>query len=228
MPKAKKDKQNKTAEKKTYFERLEDHHLRRRYLEKTRFIGGIDPFELPRNKMLPISRDSGENNELLPELTYIDMVNYFVYGKAPLYTDIEFKNYKTMQSYERFVTGWVQKVELLIHKIDGGDGLGEMVSIVRSKVAHSQCVSEKSLTCWIIIRESGSIESCHCECLAGSAESCSHVGAVCFYIEFIVRVREKRTVTQDPAYWLLPPAMKKIDYAPLKDIDFTSSKTMKT
>ena len=51
---------------------------------KAKFIGGIDPFELPPNQMLPISRDSGENNELLPELTYIDMVNYFVYGKALL------------------------------------------------------------------------------------------------------------------------------------------------
>ena len=47
-----------------------------------------------------------------------------------------------------------------------------------------------------------------------------------FYIEYAVRLQENKTVTQDKAYWL-PPTLKEVEYSEIKDIDFTSSKSLK-
>lgn len=58
-------------------------------------------------------------------------------------------------------------------------------------------------------------------------ESCSHVASVLFYVEATVRLREASTVTQVPAYWMLPASKTSVSYAPLRKIDFTSSKTLK-
>lgn len=48
-----------------------------------------------------------------------------------------------------------------------------------------------------------------------------------FYVEAAVRLKEKKTVTQEAAYWVLPSRKSSVEYAPLNKIDFTSSKTLK-
>ena len=44
------------------------------------------------------------------------------------------------------------------------------------------------------------VKSAHCNCMAGIGETCSHVGALLFAVEYYVRHREKKTVTQEKAY----------------------------
>ena len=56
-------------------------------------------------------------------------------------------------------------------------------------------------------------------------EVCSHVGALLFAIEATVKIRNSATVTEEKAYWLLPANMAKIDYRPIREIDFTGAKT---
>ena len=63
--------------------------------------------------------------------------------------------------------------------------------------------------------------------MAGLGETCTHVAALLFTIETIVKLRDSRTVTQEKAYWLLPSCMKNVDYKECKDIDFTSARTLK-
>ena len=87
---------------------------------------------------------------------------------------------------------------------------------------HSQRVRDTSLASWIIALDSGTIESAHCNCMSGISETCSHVGALLFAIECYVRHRETRTVTQEKAYWIVPPT-REISQAPVCDIDFTSA-----
>ena len=70
--------------------------------------------------------------------------------------------------------------------------------------------------------------SCHCTCMAGLGESCSHAAATMFYIEAAVNLKEKKTVKQVPVYWLLTTPQRKVEYVPLKDIYFTAEKSMKT
>ena len=63
--------------------------------------------------------------------------------------------------------------------------------------------------------------------MAGLDESCSQIGATLFFIEAHVRVREAKTCTGEKAYWLLPNALVDVPYKPIKELDFTSSKSQK-
>jgi len=91
---------------------------------------------------------------------------------------------------------------------------------------HSQRLSEKPLHPWVIVEDTGTIRSAHCDCMAGLGETCTHVAAMLFALEFNVRQREKKTVTQEKAYWLVP-SVREAPYAEASEIDFTSAKTKK-
>ena len=59
--------------------------------------------------------------------------------------------------------------------------------------------------------------------MAGLGEACSHIAAILFYIEAVVRLQgAKPTCTQEKCQWIIPSYLKTIEYLPLKDIDFTS------
>ena len=78
---------------------------------------------------------------------------------------------------------------------------------------HSQKVSDTPTKTWIITQMNREIFSAHCDCMAGLGESCSHVGALLFFIEAALKTRDSRTVTEQKAYWMLPSACKEIPYA---------------
>lgn len=46
--------------------------------------------------------------------------------------------------------------------------------------------------------------------MAGIAETCTHVAAMLFKLEAVVRCREMPTVTGQPAYWMIPSNMTKV------------------
>lgn len=82
-------------------------------------------------------------------------------------------------------------------------------------------MSKKPLTPWVIFHQnSGKILCGHCDCMAGLGESCSHVASLLWAIEAGVKQRKSLTVTEKPAYWVLPPPVKSITYARVKDINF--------
>ena len=64
------------------------------------------------------SKDWIQDPDLLPPLTYPDIVNYLVFGLSA-YTLREFKSYKSLEAHEQFCNGWVQ--DLLIHKPENCD-----------------------------------------------------------------------------------------------------------
>ena len=75
------------------------------------------------------------------------------------------------------------------------------------QVNHSQKLSEKPLTPWIIAMDDGRILAAHCDCMAGLGETCSHVVSLLWVIGMGVERRESLTVTQKSAYWVLPSAI---------------------
>lgn len=62
--------------------------------------------------------------------------------------------------------------------------------------------------------------------MAGLGESCTRMAAMLFSIEATVKIREAHTVTDSKSYWL-PTSVKRVDYAKIENIDFTSAKTKK-
>ena len=96
-----------------------------------------------------------------------------------------------------------------------------------SQVMHSQRMREKALSPWLIATKEGVVLGSHCDCMAGIGETCTHVAALLFFVDATVRIRDSRTVTQDPAYWLIPKSLKSVEYNEIRGINFTSAKTMK-
>ena len=54
-------------------------------------------------------------------------------------------------------------------------------------------MSETPLHPWIIFKKNGNILCGQCNCMAVLGESCSHVGAVLFYAQFAVNLRDPKT-----------------------------------
>lgn len=49
----------------------------------------------------------------------------------------------------------------------------------------------------------------HCDCMAGLGETCSQWVIACG-----IQKRESLTVTQRSAYWVMPPGIRSVEYAP--------------
>ena len=58
--------------------------------------------------------------------------------------------------------------------------------------------------------------------MAGLGEACTHIATLLFAINTAVKIRDSKTVIQEPAYWLLPATHREVG-----DIDFTSALTKK-
>ena len=60
--------------------------------------------------------------------------------------------------------------------------------------------------------------------MAGLGETCTHIAAVLFYLEATARIQGTTTTcTQQTCQWIIPAYFKKIEYLPIKDLDFTSA-----
>ena len=88
-------------------------------------------------------------------------------------------------------------------------------------------LSLKPLNPWIIAEKDGKVIASHCDCTAGLGEACTHIASLLYAVDGTVKVRDSRTVTQEPAYWLLPASVKKVSYSEVRDINFSSAKAMK-
>ena len=49
---------------------------------------------------------------------------------------------------------------------------------------------EKPLLPWVIAESSGKVLTCHCNCMAGLGETCSHVASLVWAVEAGVRMRD--------------------------------------
>ncbi|XP_052454751.1 uncharacterized protein LOC128015093 [Carassius gibelio] len=181
---------------------------RKRYLEKMAMIGNLDPYEVP-------SRECTRDPDDLPPLTFPDIFVYLVCGVSA-YTEAQFRNFKSMEAHVQFTNGWVHDLEA--YKSPSCEN-----TVVRTKVMHSQRLNEPPLKPWVIVSSAGKVECAHCTCMAGIAETCTHVGALLFKLEATVRIRGTKTVTDVPAYWVLPSNLSKIHPEVGYRINYTSS-----
>ena len=75
---------------------------RERYIEKIAQISFDDPYLINPNDF-----DSG--TDFLPKTSYPDIVNYLLFAPSPS-TGEELKSYKSMDSYQHYVSGYVKSV----------------------------------------------------------------------------------------------------------------------
>ena len=92
------------------------------------------------------------------------------------------------------------------------------------KIQHSHSMLFKvSNKVWLTVSEDGTISNAHCTCMAGQGSVCSHVGAILFYVHGVAEFKERKTppCTSELCSWL-PPSLKKVDFAAVKQIQFSA------
>lgn len=87
----------------------------------------------------------------------------------------EVKNYKSLQSYKYFTAGWVIECKWKVFP---------ECCVVIGKVNHNYALSASHLQPWVVINNSGVVICGHCICMAGLGETCSHVGALLYLLEY--------------------------------------------
>ena len=80
---------------------------------------------------------------------------------------------------------------------------------------------------WIIADRSGTVVSAHSQCMAGLGESCSHVAALLFSVDTMVKLSDPTTITQKAAEWK-QPTFRDTACARAHETDFTLSQKRNT
>ncbi|XP_070547277.1 uncharacterized protein [Ptychodera flava] len=181
-----------------------------RYMQKIELCDFIDPYTLQNKQLSP-------DPKRFPEVQYPDIVNYLVL-QTSFCTGEQVKNWKSMDAYNFFISGWVQP---LFSKTLTGDKI-----LILGRVNHSQRCRETPLETWVLADKGGRILTAHCNCMAGLCESCSHVGAMLFALEAATKLNKSLTCTDEKSKWL-PCYKKQIAYKECRDMDFTSAKSKK-
>lgn len=76
--------------------------LKKRYVEKIRLCGGIDPYSI-KEKDLSIASDD------FPAITVLDIRNYMISSTSP-FTKLSFNAYKSTEAYKFFESGFVLSI----------------------------------------------------------------------------------------------------------------------
>ena len=85
-----------------YADGIVDKTSKDRYLEKLRLINGQDPYELS-------MKEWKDDTSLWPSITYIHVSMYLIFLPSP-YTKEDMLNYKSLDSFQNFQSGWVREV----------------------------------------------------------------------------------------------------------------------
>ena len=153
-------------------------------------------------------------SDTLPKIEYADIYNYLVTAPSPV-TKEELKANKSLQGYNYLTSGWVGAISTILGSADGSK------LVVKAKVRHSQSVSSSGLVPWVAAEQNGTIICAHCTCKAGLGEACSHIAALLFAVEAHTKAWESTACTSAACSWL-PPTLQNVEYAQVKDIDFSS------
>ena len=85
-----------------YLSAMEDVEGKKHYLEKIRVIGGLDPYETPRS-------DWQDDVDLWPSVSSVHIGMYLLVTPSP-YTGQDLVNYKSLDCYINFLSGWVREI----------------------------------------------------------------------------------------------------------------------
>ena len=82
-----------------YSSSLTNDESRKRYREKLDIINGMDPYEICRSDWM-------DDVDLWPSITSVNIAMYLLITPSP-YTGDDLLNYKSMDCYKNFLSGWV-------------------------------------------------------------------------------------------------------------------------
>ena len=93
-----------------YSSSLTDEGSKKRYRDKLEMINGMDPYETTRNEWL-------DDVDLWPSITSVNIAMYLLINPSP-YTGNDLLNYKSMDCYNNFLSGWVREILVKVVSTD--------------------------------------------------------------------------------------------------------------
>lgn len=181
----------------------------KRYKDKIALCESIDPYCINIEEVL-VFRD-------LPKVTYLDIWNYFIASKSA-YTLEEQNGYKGLEGHKFFESGWVRKV--VAKQIPNNK------TIVVGLVEHSQRINQTALKPWVLCHLTGNVLAAHCTCIAGLGEVCSHVAAILYAIESMIRSSENESKTDFLCQWNRPSSATVDRFVPLAQMKFAKKERL--
>ncbi len=128
-----------------------DSEARKRYLEKLKTDGLPDPYSIPGGSW-------SDDVTKWPSVDFGDVYAYLIETTGP-FTKDKLKAYKSLEAYNFFCNSYVHTV----YYYENGP-----VCILKAKVNPSQKSPDKPNESWVVVcKESGSIKTAHCTCMAG-------------------------------------------------------------
>lgn len=96
--------------------------------------------------------------KMWPDVMYPDIFTYLI-DSPGVHTKDAMKAYKSLQSYNYFLSGYVQTVFSI--------RIGKDKVLFKANVNHSQRTTEPPCKVWCAVKTTGDILSSHCDCMAG-------------------------------------------------------------
>ncbi|KAH8025144.1 hypothetical protein HPB51_003986 [Rhipicephalus microplus] len=180
------------------------------YEQNVHLCGGIASFDFS-------SDEAVCDMKCYPSIEFTDIKDYLVDGTS-FTTRGKLKAYKSMDAHNYVTSGWVQQPRV--------QDLGDGCSVVVGNDRRSQAIFDKPLEAWVLTKEDGEILNAHCICKAGLGEPCSHIAALLFYVEIVVRKKDGKVCTDEENAWL-PPYVRHLEGKQCSDVSFASTRAKK-
>ena len=77
---------------------------KKRYSDKLNLMDGVDPYEVAKHEWK-------DDVDLWPAVTHVHVCMYLILTPSP-YSEKDMLNYKSVDSYQNFIKGWVKQVHV--------------------------------------------------------------------------------------------------------------------
>ncbi|XP_034232356.1 uncharacterized protein LOC117640175 [Thrips palmi] len=176
-----------------------------RYKDLLKLCNNVDPCEL-------VWKDCSKTEDFIPDVNLIHIASYLI-DRTRVTSMQSMKNYQSTRAYRFLNDGWVQHVRF--HKLPND------YVICVARVKHSYSFNDPALRPWALVKLDGEIIAGWCNCEAGCGESCNHLAALLYALEYGAKRKRETTCTSRACSWL-PPALKEVPLSAVRNIDLTT------
>ncbi|CAC5412802.1 unnamed protein product [Mytilus coruscus] len=137
---------------------------------------------------------------------YYDIATFLQNNRDKSLSDRLMKDYKEGMAYSYFTSGWLK--EVCYHHIDNNSPY----CFLKAECTASQRINDVPHTTWVLVEKaSGEIQTAYCTCFAGLGETCNHMAAILFKVDYAGQWgANNKSCTSKPCVWKSPSTKKSI------------------